>query len=471
MSEIAERLRAALGPRVHTDAETLAAHRRDYWALAQILDLLGRGAPNPAAVVRPESADEVATVLRLCRDARVPVIPFGGGSGVCGGVEARPDAVVLSTRALDGLVSIDSRDLRATFRAGTMGGEAERRVEREGLTLGHWPQSIELSTVGGWVATRAAGQFSTSYGSIEDLVLGLEVVLPDGRFLRSAETPRASAGPDLRQIFMGSEGTLGVVTEVTFSLRPQPEARRLAAYHFASLDDGLEAMRRFMRVGWRPPVVRLYDERESRRQFAAECPEGRCLLLLVHEGPSTGVAAEAAGVAALCSAEHGEATDPKAVEHWLEHRNQVPSFRELNERGLVVDTIEVAATWARVLPLYHAVVGALRAIPEVALASAHSSHSYRSGTNLYFTFAARVEDRTRMPEIYRECWRRAMQATAASGGGIAHHHGIGRIRREHLRGELGDAGIALLRALKRSLDPDDLLNPGVLLPDPAPNAP
>ncbi len=137
----------------------------------------------------------------------------------------------------------------------------------------------------------------------------------------------------------------------------------------------------------------------------------------------------------------------------------------------MVDTIEVAATWARVLPLYHAVIASLRELPEVALASAHSSHSYRSGTNLYFTFAARVEDRSRMPEVYRECWRRAMHATAASGGGIAHHHGIGRIRREHLRGELGDAGISLLRALKRSLDPDDLLNPGVLLPDPAPNAP
>ncbi len=471
MTDIAERLRAALGPRVHTDPETLAAHRRDYWALAQIHDLLGRGNPNPAAVVRPESAAEVATVLRLCRDARVPVIPFGGGSGVCGGVEARPDAVVLSTRGLEGLVSLDSRDLSATFRAGTMGGEAEKRVAREGLTIGHWPQSVDLSTVGGWVATRAAGQFSTSYGSIEDLVLALEVVLPDGKILRTAETPRAAAGPDLRQIFMGSEGTLGVVTEVTFSLRPQPEARRLAAFHFGSLEDGLEAIRRFMRVGWRPPVVRLYDERESRRQFSAECPEGRCLLLLVHEGPSPAVAAEAAGVASLCSAVHGEAADPKAVEHWLEHRNQVPSFRELNERGLVVDTIEVAATWARVMPLYHAVVGSLREMPEVALASAHSSHSYRSGTNLYFTFAARVDDRARMPEIYRECWRRTMDATVAAGGGIAHHHGIGRVRRAHLRGELGDAGVSLLRGLKRSLDPDDLLNPGVLLPDPAPHGP
>ena len=466
MSGIAERLRAALGPRVHTDAETLAMHRRDAWALGEILELAGRGAPAPAAVVRPESAEEVATVLRLCRDARVPIVPFGGGSGVCGGVEARPEEVVLSTRGLDGLVSLDSRDLRAAFRAGTLGGKAEERVAREGLTIGHWPQSIDRSTVGGWVATRAAGQFSTAYGAIEDLVLALEVVLPDGRILRTAETPRAAAGPDLRQLFMGSEGTLGVVTEVTFSLRPQPESQRLAAFHFPEFDAGLEAIRRFMRVGWRPPVVRLYDERESRRQFAAQCPEGRHLLLLVHEGPAAGVTAEAAGVAALCAAEQGQAADPKAVEHWLEHRNQVPSFRELLERGLVVDTIEVAATWDRVMPVYRGVVASLRELPEVALASAHSSHSYRSGTNLYFTFAARVEDRARMAAVYEECWRRTMRATAAAGGGIAHHHGIGRVRRAYLRGEIGDAGVSLLRAVKRALDPDELLNPGVLIPEP-----
>jgi len=468
MSGIVEPLRAALGERVHTDAVTLAAHRRDTWALAELRDLLGQGAPTPLAVVRPESTEEVATVLRLCRAAHVPVIPFGGGSGVCGGVEARPEAIVLSTRGLDGLVSLDVRNLTATFRAGTMGGEAERRMQREGLTIGHWPQSVELSTVGGWVATRAAGQFSTAYGSIEDLVLALEVVLPDGSVLRTRETPRAAAGPDLRQLFMGSEGTLGVVTEVTFSLRAQPESRTLAAFHFAIPDAGLEAIRRFMRAGWRPPVVRLYDERESQRQFPKECPEGRCMLLLVHEGPAGAVAAEVAGIALHCADEGGVAAGVSAVEHWLEHRNQVPSFRELNERGLVVDTIEVSATWDRVMPLYHAVIASLREQPEVVLASAHSSHSYRSGTNLYFTFAARVPEKSRMPEIYLACWRRAMHATLVSGGGIAHHHGIGRVRREFLGAEIGDTGVAVLRALKSALDPDDLLNPGVLLPTLAP---
>jgi len=464
VSEIVARLRGALGARVHTDAATLASHRRDSWALAQLHDWLGRGAPTALAVVRPGTVEEVATTLRLCRAARVPVIPFGGGSGVCGAVEARPDAIVLSTRGLEGMVSLDARNLTASFRAGTMGGEAEQRVQKEGLTIGHWPQSVDVSTVGGWVATRAAGQFSTAYGAIEDLALALEVVLPDGSVLRTRETPRASAGPDLRQLFMGSEGTLGVVTEVTFSLRSLPESRRLAAFHFGSLDAGLEAIRRFMRAGWRPPVVRLYDALESQRQFAKQCPDGRSMLILVHEGPASAVAAELAGCAELYTEEGGVAADTSAVEHWLEHRNQVPGFRELNERGLVVDTIEVAATWDRVLPMYHAVVTSLRELPEVVLASAHSSHSYRSGTNLYFTFAARVDDKERMPEIYIECWRRAIRATLASGGGIAHHHGIGRVRSEFLVNEIGDTGVDVLRALKRSLDPDDLLNPGVLVP-------
>jgi alkyldihydroxyacetonephosphate synthase len=464
VSDVVAKLRAALGARVHTDASTLAAHRRDSWALGELREWLGQGPPAPLAVVHAESTDDVATALALCRETRTPVIPFGGGSGVCGGVEARRDAVVLSTRGLDGLVALDSRNLTATFRAGTLGGEAERRVQQDGLTLGHWPQSVELSTVGGWVATRAAGQFSTAYGSIEDLVLALEVVLPDGRVLRTRETPRAAAGPDLRQLFMGSEGTLGVITEVTFSARPLPEARALAAAHFASFEAGLEAIRRFMRAGWRPPVVRLYDAIESRRQHAAGLPEDRHLLLLVHEGPKAAVAAEVPAVMALCAEEGGLAADSGAVEHWLEHRNQVPSFRELNERGLVVDTIEVAATWDRVPALYEGVVTSLREIPEVVLASAHSSHSYRSGTNLYFTFAARVPERERMPALYEECWRRTMRATLAAGGGIAHHHGIGRVRRAFLGEELGPAGLHVLRALKHALDPDDLLNPGVLVP-------
>ena len=464
MSDDIEALRAVLGGLVVTDAETLDAHRHDYWALAQLQDLLGAGPPRPRAVVFAESTADVSETLRICRAHRTPVIPFGGASGVCGAIEARPDAIVLSTRRMEGLVRLSDENLTATFRAGTLGIDAENRVQQEGLTIGHWPQSIELSTVGGWVATRASGQYSTGYGSIEDLLVALEAVLPDGSIIRTRETPRAAAGPDLRQIFMGSEGILGVVTEVTFSLRPLPEASMGQALHFGAFADGIEAIRQLMRAGWRPPVVRLYDAAESQRGFADWCPPGRHLLLILHEGAASAVRVEADGVASLFAAAGGQATDAAAVGHWLDERNNVPSFRALNEQGLVVDTIEVACTWDRVVPLYEAVTRSVRETRGVLLSSAHSSHSYRSGTNLYFTFAAHVDQRERMPDVYRECWDRTMRACVELGAGIAHHHGIGRVRRDRLADEIGATGVELLRMLKWALDPDGLLNPGALLP-------
>ncbi|MEE9282334.1 MAG: FAD-binding oxidoreductase [Myxococcota bacterium] len=464
MSELIDALRAELGDRVHTDAETLDAHRHDSWALAELRELEGRGAPAPLAVVIPRSTEEVARALVVCRERKVALIPFGGGSGVCGGVEASADSVILSTRGLDGLVSLDAESLVASFRAGTLGSAAERRVQEAGLTIGHWPQSIELSTVGGWVATRASGQYSTAYGSIEDVVLGLEAVLPDGRILRTRTSPRASAGPELRQLFLGSEGTLGVVTEVTFSLRPLPEASVGQAFHFSSFGRGLEAVRQMLRVGWRPPVVRLYDARESRRQFRSWCPAERHLLILLHEGPAAAVQVQTDAVAGLCGSCGGEETDAAAVDSWLEHRNQVQGFRELFQGGLVVDTIELSCSWARAVPLYDSVTATLGEVPGMLSASAHSSHSYRSGTSLYFTFVARPDDAERMEETYLDCWRRVMGATVTLGASISHHHGIGRLRRDVLAAELGEAGVALLRGVKRGLDPDDLLNPGVLLP-------
>ncbi len=464
MSDVVEKLRARLGEAVRADEDVLDAHRRDTWMLGELEDLQGADGPRPLAVVEPADTAGVAEALRVCRTARVPVVTYGGGSGVVGGVRTGGGEVVLSTRRLDGLAALDPNDGVARFGAGTNGMVAERTVQEHGFTIGHWPQSIELATVGGLVATRSAGQFSTGYGNVEDLVLDLEAVLPDGSVLHTRPTPRASAGPDLRQLFLGSEGTLGVITQVAFSLRPLPEATRGQCFHFPDLGSGLDAMRRFVQAGWTPPVVRLYDTKESGRQFADWCPQDRCLLLLIHEGPGAAVELQLREVAALCEAGKGAPVDAAAADHWLENRNHVPTFRELLEKGIVVDTIEVAATWSRIPALYESVVASLEEVEGILVASAHSSHSYRSGTNLYFTFAARPEP-ARMADTYRECWRRTMEATLAAGGGIAHHHGIGRVRRDWLAAEIGEGGVALLRSVKRALDPDDLLNPGVLLPD------
>jgi alkyldihydroxyacetonephosphate synthase len=460
------RLREIVGDRVTTDPEQLAAHRRDAWVLSELEDLEERPGPLPCAVVEPRDTGDVARTLALAREMRVPVVPFGGGSGVCGAIRVPEGALVLSTRKLTGLIRLEPQDLTATFRAGTNGLEAEQVLDDQGLTLGHWPQSIELSSVGGWCATRASGQFSTAYGSIEDLVLALEVVLPNGSVLRTRETPRASAGPDLRQLFLGSEGTLGVITEVTFSLRPRPESRRGQAFHFADLRSGLDPVRRLLAAGWRPPVVRLYDAAESGRSFADFCPQGRALLLLLHEGPESLVQVQESAAREICERGGGSAASPASVEHWLEHRNRVPGFRGFLEKGIILDTIEVAATWSRIAELYDRVLTALQPVEGLLLASAHSSHSYRSGTNLYFTFVARPDDRARMPEVYRECWQRTLTATLECGGGIAHHHGIGRVRRDALPGELGATGVELLRSVKNALDPAGLLNPGALLPEP-----
>ena len=210
MQDALARLERELGANaVLTDSEARAKHARDWWMLSEIDEFEGRPPAGPSAVVLPASTAEVAAVLRIARETHTAIVPYGAGSGVCGGVRVDSPAIVLSTRRLNGLVELRDRDLLATFRAGTMGLDAEQRVQRDGLTIGHWPQSIELSTVGGWVATRAAGQYSTGYGNIEDLLFGLEAVLPDGSIVRTRSTPRASAGPDLRQLLLGSEGTLG----------------------------------------------------------------------------------------------------------------------------------------------------------------------------------------------------------------------------------------------------------------------
>ena len=235
-------------------------------------------------MVTPTSTAQVATALRICNEHNTPVLPFGGGSGVVGGVEARPDGVVISSAQLGGLRDLNKGDLLATFGAGTNGWDAEQLLQAEGFTTGHWPQSIKLSTVGGWVATRASGQFSTAYGNIEDILFSVEAVTADGTIIHTADTPRAASGPDLKQMILGNEGTLCFVTEVTFSIRQLPEEQVGATYLFDEFNDGLAAAQAFVQAGYLPPVVRLYDGIESKRNFKPLESAGRSVLLLVHEG-------------------------------------------------------------------------------------------------------------------------------------------------------------------------------------------
>jgi alkyldihydroxyacetonephosphate synthase len=460
---IVEALTTELGAaQVLTDPARLDARRHDYWMVSHLRDRGATPAHRPACVVRPRSVADVQATLRLASETGTPVIPFGLGSGVVGGVIARPEALLLDMSAMDRVRSIDPVNLLASFDAGKNGAEAEAAVAAKGLTIGHWPQSVAVSSVGGWIATRASGQFSSAYGNIEDIVHSIEAVLPNGDLVTLGKGPRASAGPDLRHLMLGSEGTLGVITGVTFSLRRAAESRALSAFEAPDMQSGFDLQREIIQSGWRPPVVRQYDERESRR---LDGRLSRCVILMVHEGPAALVAAETAAVAALAAEDGIPAAPSDIVAHWLDHRNNVPPWDAILDRNMVADTVEVSAAWDQIGAVYADAVASLKEIPGCLAASAHSSHVYRSGLNLYFTFAVLPPDPADMESAYFEAWRRILDATAKNGGSLSHHHGIGRVRRDAMVRELGSKGAALLRTIKQALDPKGIMNPGVLVPD------
>jgi alkyldihydroxyacetonephosphate synthase len=462
---IAQELARTLGAeQVTHDPAELRTLRRDAWVLSDLDEVEARAVDLPLCVVRPRGVEDVAATVRACGSSRTPLVPVGLRSGVVGGVLAGAGAVVLDLSSMARVRQFDAVDLTATFEAGVRGSDAEAHAARAGLTLGHFPQSIARSSVGGWVATRAAGQFSTGYGNIEDMVLSLEAVLPDGSVLVTRDAPRASSGPDLRQLLLGSEGTLGVITAVTLGLFRAPAARQALAYYVPNMAQGFDAQRAVLQAGYRPAVLRQYDAREVGRLFSAHRNADQCLLLVVHEGAAPKVAAEQADVDALLLANGCTPAPQAAAEHWLNERNKVPEFKSFLEHGIVVDTIEVAAPWSRIQKLYDGAIAALGRVPGIWNGSAHSSHAYRSGINLYFSFAVQPPNKD-LRAAYYACWQAVMEATLEAGGTISHHHGIGRVRRQWLERELGATGLEVLRKVKAALDPAGIMNPGVLLPE------
>ena len=458
-TDIARRLDALLGAdRVSTDDAARSARRRDEWVLSHLDDASLR---VPACVVRPRSTAEVSTVVRACMELGAPVVPYGLGSGVCGAFRPTADAVVLDLGAMTAVRALDPADLVATFEAGTRGADAERAAAAHGLTLGHLPQSLAISTVGGWIATRSTGQCSTRYGGIEQMLLGLEVVLPSGEVLVTNPAPRSSTGPDLDALFLGSEGTLGVITAVTLSLRHTPAARVGTTFRPPTMRDGLALLAELAQHGVAAPVTRLYDPTEVARHFPAAAT-GDPLLILLHEGDAGVVAAEVAACRARAAARSVPEGDPGLAETWRAHRFEAPSFAALIASGLVFDTIEVAARWSALPALYERVLRDVGAVPGVFAVSAHASHAYPSGASLYFTFGGRAAEGLDRPAIYARAWSAAMRATLDAGATIAHHHGVGRVRLPWLRRELGDAGADTLAAIQRALDPRGLMNPGAL---------
>jgi alkyldihydroxyacetonephosphate synthase len=464
-------LAAHLGPEgVAVGDDVLDDAGRDWWPLSAVWATEGLVPARPAAVARPSDAEGVAAAVRLAAEHGVPLTPAAGRSGVCGGAVPVAGGVALDLTGLAGIVDVDDTSLRARVLPGTFGDDLERGLAEHGVTVGHWPQSMAISTVGGWLACRSAGQYSTRYGKIEDMVIGLEVVDGRGRRFRTGGHPRAATGPDLTQVFVGSEGTLGVITEATLRVRPRPSGSGWAAYGFGSFADGLDACRRVLRRGATPAVLRLYDRAESTRQFSGDHFDGEgCLLLVLDEGDPESVDWTLALVDQECRRTPCAAgRDRRLVSHWLEHRNDVSALGMVVQAGLVVDTIEVAGSWSVLPRLYDDVTAAIAAVPGTLAATGHCSHAYLDGGCLYFTFAgAPGGERADKDRYYRAAFDAAMSVTISLGGAVSHHHGVGFLRGPWLRPALGEEAFAVLADLKTALDPAGVLNPGKLgLPSP-----
>ena len=439
-----------------TDLEARAEASRDWWPLAMHWSLAGQVPQVAAVVCSPRSTEQVAAVLAACAPAGVPVTAAGGRSGVCGASVPVFGGVLLDLSELQGVVHVDEVSGVVEVLSGTFGPDLERELTAHGLSVGHFPQSFDIATVGGWVACRGAGQYSTRYGKIEQMVVGLEVVLADGTVVRTGGAPAAAVGPDLTQLFVGSEGTLGVITRVWLRTHPLPPHTAMASYAFGSFADGLEACRRILRRGATPAVLRLYDAPESQRGQGGDGTQ--CVLLVLDEGDALLVDAVMQVIAQECAAAESLGTD--RVERWLHHRNDTSALQALTRKGFVVDTLEIAGAWSVLPEVFDRVREAMLAVPHARAATCHLSHSYDDGACLYFTFAA-TPPADQVEATYVALWDAGQRAVLAAGGNLSHHHGVGLNRSRFVHEALG-ASFGVLAAVKDALDPHGVLNPGKL---------
>jgi alkyldihydroxyacetonephosphate synthase len=486
---VRERLAAVVGAEwVRDDRATRVLHAagKGYPDLVRLRS--GSAEQAPDAVVYPESSDQVRALLDLCGERGVAVVPFGGGTSVVGGVEpirGQFDVLIaLDLSRMAELGAVDTRSLTAELGPGLRGPQAEAALGHSGLTLGHFPQSFEYATVGGWVATRSAGQASTGFGKIEDMVVGLRCVSPSGE-IDSRPLPASAAGPQLRELLVGSEGVLGVITAATLKVRPRPHERRYEAWMFKGFPEGADGFRQLEQQGAAPDVARLSDEAETLMSFElaggrslagrigrsyvrARGYAGGCLAIVGFEGEPGPVAQRRARAARLLRTAGALPLGRGAGRAWERSRFAAPYLRDaLLDNCIMVETLETAAQWSGLMDLYAAVGGAIRSALDgrgtPPLVMCHVSHLYPNGASLYFTFMAAQEEGAEL-EQWRAAKSAATDAIVEAGGTITHHHAVGRDHAAWLPREVGELGIELLQAAKRSLDPAGIMNPGKLLP-------
>ncbi|GAA0574787.1 FAD-binding oxidoreductase [Kribbella sandramycini] len=443
---------------VATDLAARWAHTRGYSTPDLLRHRSGDTTGMPDAVVFPGSHDEILQLLAGCAERDLAVVPYSGGTSVVGGLAAsRRFVTVVDLRRLDQLVELDEISRTATLQAGVRGPAAEALLAARGYTLGHFPQSYEGASIGGYAAARSSGQASAGYGRFDQMVVGLTLATPRGT-VQLGRAPMSAAGPDLRQLVLGSEGAFGVITSVVVRVRPRPTERHFEGWRFESFDAALTAVRRLAQDGPLPTVLRLSDEAETAVNHPAYA--GSALVIIGFDGPYQ------PGTAAVLTEAGGQSLGAEVGDAWRTGRYQAPYLRDpLLDEGALVETLETATFWSRIPALKAEVTEALvKSLSDQGtppLVMCHVSHVYETGASLYFTVVCAQHDRP--VEQWQTAKQQASQAIAAAGGTISHHHGVGADHRAAYAAEIGPLGVAALQAVKDVLDPDGILNPGILI--------
>ena len=460
---------------VRTDHEARVRHTRGKSTPDLLRMRRGEADAAPDAVALPADHDDVQAVVHWCSERSVGLVPFGGGTSVVGGLAARSaglaGVVALDLSRLKQLVALDPESRTAVLGAGLLGPEAEALLAEHDLTLGHFPQSFEYASIGGFAATRSSGQASSGYGRFDDVVVGLTVATPRGTW-RLGNAPASAAGPDLRQLVLGSEGAFGVITSVTVRVRPLPEARVYDAWRFGSFPEGAAALRALAQEGFSPTVLRLSDETETSINLASPDAvggesSGGCLMVAGFEGSVDHVDRTRALVTRRLTDLDGRHLGQEAGQAWAHGRFHGPYLRDsLLDVGVLVETVETATFWSGVQSLYVAVKQALEtSLSEQGadpIVLCHISHVYETGASLYFTVAAKqAADPLAQWAAAKAA---ASEAMVAAGATITHHHAVGRDHKPWFAREAGPVGVEVLRAVKERIDPAGVLNPGALIP-------
>jgi alkyldihydroxyacetonephosphate synthase len=475
-TRVHERLAAIVGgDHVQTDRASRILHTRGKSTPDLLRIRAGEASAAPDAIVAAGSHDEVLALLAICEQEGLAVVPYGGGTSVVGGLAPRGGrftaAIALDLRRLTRLLELDQISRTATLEAGLRGPEAEGLLAERGYTLGHFPQSFEYASLGGFAATRSSGQASAGYGRFDERVVGLRIATPRGT-LELGRAPKSAAGPDLRQLFLGSEGAFGVITAVQLEITPLPEARVYDGWRVESFPHGIRALRRLAQDGPTPTILRLSDEAETAlnlvrpTQLGSDgATEAGCLAITGYEGSESAVAERRDQVSEILS-NHGAVLDRDAGEGWARDRYRGPYLRDaLLDAGALAETLETATFWSKLETLYASVERALTdkltslGTPPVVLC--HVSHTYRSGASLYFTVGA-----AQLDDPVAQWWAAklaASDAILAAGGTITHHHGVGTDNKLHYARELGPLGVKVVKAVKATVDPHGILNPGILV--------